>query len=334
MIRNYVLIKSDYIFQYGRTYTTQAGGYRYGFNGKENDNEVKGEGNSLDFGERIYDSRLGRWLSIDPLQAKYPNLSPYCAFANNPIYFIDPTGGYFTGNTATVKAVYSKVCMLAKNGDKRAIEYKALLEKMDESDIEFNVQNSNQHISSMKYDGKGGETNFDFENNRVVMDVYTFTQGQHVLTYEQRAGHELEHGGQFLEGDIDFAENEYGTGLGNSGDYYDEHKACEIENMLAEPGTSLTDEQLEKRVEGSYGDKLNKSDYKASEARDVSAKKAPTLKNYISKYTYKPTDKQVEEKKKTGKILVDDSSKEGSSTTTNSNGSGVSPDIGVESKRL
>ncbi len=39
--------------------------YRYGFNGKEKDDEVKGEGNSLDFGARMYDSRLGRFLSID-----------------------------------------------------------------------------------------------------------------------------------------------------------------------------------------------------------------------------------------------------------------------------
>lgn len=51
--------------------------YRFGFNGKENDNEVKGTGNQLDFGARIYDPRLGRWLSLDPLQAKYPGFSPY-----------------------------------------------------------------------------------------------------------------------------------------------------------------------------------------------------------------------------------------------------------------
>jgi hypothetical protein len=29
--------------------------YRYGFNGKENDNEVKGSGNQIDYGLRIYD---------------------------------------------------------------------------------------------------------------------------------------------------------------------------------------------------------------------------------------------------------------------------------------
>lgn len=74
----------------GRSYTS--GNYRYGFNGKENDNEVKGNGNSVDFGARIYDPRLGRWLSLDPLQEKYPALSPYNFCANNPILFIDPDG--------------------------------------------------------------------------------------------------------------------------------------------------------------------------------------------------------------------------------------------------
>jgi RHS repeat-associated protein len=66
--------------------------YSYGFNGKEKDNEVKGDGNSYDFGERIYDSRLGRWLSLDPLMKKYAGLSPYNFTFNNPIIFNDPDG--------------------------------------------------------------------------------------------------------------------------------------------------------------------------------------------------------------------------------------------------
>jgi len=41
---------------------------------------------------RQYDPRVGRWLSMDPLMAKYPHQSPYVAFNNNPIYFADPTG--------------------------------------------------------------------------------------------------------------------------------------------------------------------------------------------------------------------------------------------------
>lgn len=66
--------------------------YRFGFNGKENDNEVKGTGNQLDFGARIYDPRLGRWLSIDPLTGKTPDITPYGYVFNNPYSFIDPDG--------------------------------------------------------------------------------------------------------------------------------------------------------------------------------------------------------------------------------------------------
>lgn len=69
-----------------------AGDYRYGFNGKEKDDELKGGGNSYDFGARIYDPRLGRWLSTDPLQKKYPGESPYSFAGNSPIVLLDNDG--------------------------------------------------------------------------------------------------------------------------------------------------------------------------------------------------------------------------------------------------
>jgi RHS repeat-associated protein len=65
---------------------------RVGFNSKENDNEVKGNGNSLDFGARIYDSRLGRWWGIDQMTGKHPGFSPYNFVQNNPMVAIDPDG--------------------------------------------------------------------------------------------------------------------------------------------------------------------------------------------------------------------------------------------------
>jgi RHS repeat-associated protein len=65
---------------------------KYGFNGKLKDNEDYGEGNAYDFGARIYDPRLGKWLSVDPLQTKYPGLSPYAFSFNSPLAFNDPDG--------------------------------------------------------------------------------------------------------------------------------------------------------------------------------------------------------------------------------------------------
>jgi len=77
----------------GRIYeATTAGNYRYGFNGKENDNEVEGIGNEQDYGFRIYDPRAGRFLSLDPLTEKYPELTPYQFASNRPIDGIDQDG--------------------------------------------------------------------------------------------------------------------------------------------------------------------------------------------------------------------------------------------------
>jgi RHS repeat-associated protein len=73
----------------GRKYSAN-GGYRYGFNGKEKGDEIVSD--DYDFGARIYDGRFARWLSVDPLQSKYPDLSPYNFAANSPLNAIDPDG--------------------------------------------------------------------------------------------------------------------------------------------------------------------------------------------------------------------------------------------------
>jgi RHS repeat-associated protein len=75
----------------GRTFTT-ATGYRYGFNGKENDNEVKGEANQQDYGMRIYDPRIGKFLSADPLSKSFAWYTPYQFAGNKPIYATDLDG--------------------------------------------------------------------------------------------------------------------------------------------------------------------------------------------------------------------------------------------------
>jgi RHS repeat-associated protein len=72
----------------GRSYTSGSLSYRYGFNGKELDNEVV----QYDYGFRIYDPRLGRFKSVDPLFQFYPWFSPYQFAGNSPILNIDLDG--------------------------------------------------------------------------------------------------------------------------------------------------------------------------------------------------------------------------------------------------
>ncbi|CAN5280642.1 hypothetical protein BH09BAC5_BH09BAC5_08820 [soil metagenome] len=67
--------------------------YRYGFNGKENDPESVSTGEGLqDYGMRIYNPAIGKFLSVDPLMKSYPMLTPYQFASNMPIVAVDLDG--------------------------------------------------------------------------------------------------------------------------------------------------------------------------------------------------------------------------------------------------
>jgi len=95
----------------GRKYPAAGGLYRYGFNGKRYDNEVYGDGNFQDYGMRIYNPRLVRFLSEDPITKKYPELTPYQFASNRLIQGIDLDGLEFfpmnpkTPGGMTMKAI-------------------------------------------------------------------------------------------------------------------------------------------------------------------------------------------------------------------------------------
>ncbi len=66
--------------------------YEFGYNGKYKDNEIAGIGNSYDYGFRMYNPRIGRFFTVDPLAKKYPWYSTYQFAGNNSIHFIDLDG--------------------------------------------------------------------------------------------------------------------------------------------------------------------------------------------------------------------------------------------------
>ncbi len=75
----------------GRKYNSQS--YRYGFNGKEKDDDGEfGSITNYDYGFRIYNPAVGRFLSVDPLTGTYPELTPYQFASNSPIASIDQDG--------------------------------------------------------------------------------------------------------------------------------------------------------------------------------------------------------------------------------------------------
>lgn len=74
----------------GRVYTS--GGYRYGFQGQEKDDEIKGPGNSVNYKYRMHDPRLGRFFSVDPLFREYPHNGPYNFSENRVIDGVELEG--------------------------------------------------------------------------------------------------------------------------------------------------------------------------------------------------------------------------------------------------
>ena len=78
----------------GRGYQSDTlNGYRFSFNGKEKTDEIYGNGNGMDFGDRILDTRLGgRWFSSDPEKKSFPFESHYLFVSNNPLIYIDKEG--------------------------------------------------------------------------------------------------------------------------------------------------------------------------------------------------------------------------------------------------
>jgi hypothetical protein len=61
--------------------------YRFGVNGKSTDNEISNLG-IQDYGERIYNVTLGKFLSINPLTKSYPHYTTHQFAGNKPKYSV------------------------------------------------------------------------------------------------------------------------------------------------------------------------------------------------------------------------------------------------------
>ena len=141
--------------------------YRFGFNGKEQVDEMIGESNGYDFGARMYDARLGRWWSVDQLFDKYPYANPYNFTLNSPVLFIDPDGKVVTiKDKASARAVLNtlsskelKRVIIKKDGTLKIRGKREgsgnleALRQLVNSDRNYNV------LTSMTYESKEGTVN-------------------------------------------------------------------------------------------------------------------------------------------------------------------------------
>jgi hypothetical protein len=77
-----------------------------------------------------------RFLSVDPLAAKYAAISPYAYVANNPIIFIDPDGRRIIwGEDEASKALKKKVMVLHQSSK----IFRSIYNYLDKLEYEINV---------------------------------------------------------------------------------------------------------------------------------------------------------------------------------------------------
>lgn len=141
----------------------------YLFNGKELDEET----GLYYYGARYYDPKTSLWLSTDPLELKYPNISTYTYCANNPIIAIDPNGkdweiSSYRDNDGTLN-INMKVT---------GVLYNASNTSFDMDKLRNEIQNQIQNVYS--FTGKGFKISMT-ANIRTAQSVDDISSTDHVF---------------------------------------------------------------------------------------------------------------------------------------------------------
>ncbi len=151
-----------------------SGAYRYGWQGMEKDDQVKGTGNFLSTLYRMYDARLGRWKSMDPK----PNASnsSYISMGNNPVFYTDVLGDTIANYSST--------------GD-----YLGLLE-VDKMGFTGQMTLEDESVRSFTFNDPGfdkkkvlkGDTKIEVVSNEDVNKIVDETKKQFTSSYKSKIG--------------------------------------------------------------------------------------------------------------------------------------------------
>jgi len=132
-------------------------GYKYGYQGSEKDDEIKGEGNSYTTEYRILDTRLGRWFSVEPEFKRYAGISTYSSMQNSPIQFNDENGDIirYSGNIFFRVRAMVHVKILAAYSPTAAL----MIHKMSESPNVVTIKKLTNTIADKVKRETGATTN-------------------------------------------------------------------------------------------------------------------------------------------------------------------------------
>lgn len=182
------------------------GGYRYGYQGEfaEKDPELNSGINS--FEARLWDARIGRWLTADPAGQFY---SPYLGMGNTPINGVDPNGEIFiihyidqkTGKPGQYE--FGKDVMGPQQGGDNpyvkafieAYEYNVangggqnLTEIYNSTDIEVDVQHSSRNTHNLFDLPSSGPTHINW-NQYIGLETSNGSVMSPATLLEHEAGH-------------------------------------------------------------------------------------------------------------------------------------------------
>jgi len=140
--------------------------YRYGFQRQEKDDEIKGEGLSINYKFRMHDPRIGRFFSVDPLSSKYPFYSPHAFSGNRVIDAVELEGlepiiknGQLSGYNVQEEQRPTQIATDINNPETQ-LEYRYGLD----NDVDWNsivannwnyFKDGNYEVSFMRMDDKG-----------------------------------------------------------------------------------------------------------------------------------------------------------------------------------
>lgn len=136
--------------------------YRYGFNGKENDRDFGNKQVIQDYGFRLYNPAIGKFLSVDPLASNFPNQSDYISFDDDPINKIDPDGrtGVAVKDKSTKTITIQSTIYFYGNSATKELAKMAT----DKIDAGWNAANATMLIDGEVYDVK-------FETTPILVSV-------------------------------------------------------------------------------------------------------------------------------------------------------------------
>lgn len=253
--------------------------YKFAFNGKEQDSEVSGSGNSYDYGFRIYNPRLGKFLSVDPLTKSYPWYTPYQFAGNMPIAAIDLDGleelivvRWFDGDKYQGETV-----LRVNNANQREVGKR---QGGDMQLIELDVS------MQASFDGAANSLDITAISNVIKNDDGTF-KGEY---FEENTGYTWKNT-SLKESDIKQIEKGKATGAISKRKLVGEKINFEYDKDEIVPLSSNTIEAIKKSLEANPDKQLGITGYASTENetgnedynKDLSLKRALKVENYLVK---------------------------------------------------